>query len=233
LALLKINAENLPVPARAEAGSLRPGQWTLAAGWGYGGALPCVTVGILSALRRMDGRAVQTDAKISPANYGGPLFDVEGRLIGVCAPLGPGEDELAGVEWYDSGIGFAVRCDFVDRRIERLKRGEILRRGLLGVNLDVRETAVGEASLEEGASGLRILGEPRGPAAEAGLQTGDVVTRIDGMPTPRIVDFKRAVALKAAGDEIKVEYIRSGDGGSAMLRLAAPSDFKQPPAATP
>ena len=232
LALLKIDASDLPTPRWVQADDLRVGQWSLAAGWGYSSEEPAVSVGILSALRRMDGRAVQTDAKISPANYGGPLFDIEGRVIGICAPMGPGEDELAGVEWYDSGIGFAIHGEHLRGRVSRLTRGEDLRRGLLGVNLDIREAAVGEEE-DAGAAGLRILGKPRGPAAEAGLQEDDVITHIDGEATPRIVDFRRAVACRAAGDMIKVGYRRGEQAASVTLKLASVEDFRAVPTSQP
>jgi len=233
LALLKIDAADLPVPRWVDADELHPGQWALAAGWGYDSAEPAVTVGILSALQRMDGRAVQTDAKISPANYGGPLFDVEGRVIGICVPMGPGEDELAGVEWYDSGIGFAIRAEHVRRCVPRLVAGENLHHGLLGINLDTREHVVGGDSNETDAGGLRIIEQPRGPAAEAGLQPDDVITHIDGEPTPRIVDFRRLVACKAAGDAIRVDYRRGSQSASVTLTLASAEDFRRPPTSQP
>ena len=73
---------------------------------------PNISVGIVSAVNRIWGKAIQTDAKISPTNYGGPLVDIAGRVLGVLVPLSPmATDELAGVEWYDSGIGFAVPLD--------------------------------------------------------------------------------------------------------------------------
>ncbi len=239
LALLKIDAADLPAPQWVDYDQLRPGQWALAAGLGYGSDEPAVSVGILSALRRMSGQAVQTDAKISPANYGGPLFDVDGRVIGICVPMGPGEDELAGVEWYDSGIGFAIHLDYIRRRITRLQQGQDLHRGLIGVFFDTHEPVVGvePARSEEDArspvAGLRIIGETRGPAAEAGLQAGDVITHVDGQPTLRLVDFRRMVARKAAGDTIAVDYRRGDQAATLTLRLAAAEDFQPPPASRP
>ena len=233
LALLKIDATDLPTPQWVDVDELRPGQWALAAGWGYGGAEPALTVGILSAPRRMSGQAVQTDAKISPANYGGPLFDVEGRVIGICVPMGPGEDEFAGVEWYDSGIGFAIHAEHIRRRVPRLKQGDDLHHGLLGINLDSREAVVGDEVGDDAVSGLRIIGQPRGPAAEVGLQTDDVITHLDGEPTPRIVNFRRIVARKAAGDTIKVDYRRGEQLASVALTLASAEDFRKPPASQP
>ena len=123
------------------------GQWTLVAGYGHGSGAPAVSVGILSALDRLDGRAVQTDAKTSPANYGGPLFDVEGRVIGVCVPKAGGDDEeIAGVEWYDSGIGFAIQADYIQQRLPRLKAGRDLQRGFMGVRFDSAAPVVGSLS---------------------------------------------------------------------------------------
>src|SRR5438045_3720475 len=76
--------------------------------WASADAPPSVSVGIISALDRIWGKAVQTDAKVSPVNYGGPLVDVQGRVQGILVPASPrGQDETAGHEWYDSGIGFA------------------------------------------------------------------------------------------------------------------------------
>ncbi|MFQ5806186.1 MAG: S1C family serine protease [Phycisphaerae bacterium] len=239
LALLKIDAADLPAPQWVDSDHLCAGQWVLAAGLGHGTDEPAVSVGILSALRRMSGQAVQTDAKISPANYGGPLFDVEGRVIGICVPMGPGEDELAGVEWYDSGIGFAIHHDHIRRRAPRLQQGQDLRRGLLGVFFDPHEpvVALGAGAGETGApptvEGLRIVGEARGPAAEVGLKAGDVVTHIDDEPTPRLVDFRRVVAHKAAGDTIKVSYRRGDRTAVITLQLAAAEDFRLSPALQP
>jgi len=229
LALVKIDTDGLPVPRWIEPETMRSGHWVLAAGWGHDSDRPAVSVGILSARSRMSGRAVQTDAKISPANYGGPLFNIEGRVIGICVPMGLSEDELAGVEWYDSGIGFAISGEHIRWRMPRLESGEDPRRGLLGINIDSREAVVGE----QAEAGLRIIGTPRGPAAEAGLQAGDLIMRIDGEPTPRIVDFKRLIARKAAGDTIRVDYQRDGVAASVTLTLVGPEDFRAIPTSQP
>jgi serine protease Do len=239
LALLKIEARDLSTPQWVSCDRLRVGQWALAAGWGHGGDEPALSAGIVSALGRMSGLAIQTDAKISPANYGGPLFDIEGRVIGVCVPMGPGEDELAGVEWYDSGIGFAIHRDRAQRSVARLQQGQELQRGLIGVYFDMHEPVVGvqptAAQADESAdgAGLRIIGAPRGPAAAAGLKADDVITHVDGEPTPRVVDFRRVLASKAAGDTLDITYRRGDQSAVVTLTLAAAEDFRSPPTSQP
>ena len=87
LTLLKIEADGLSVPRVAARKDFRVGQWAIAMGRTYESPLPSLSVGIISALDRIWGRALQTDAKISPANYGGPLVDIRGQVIGVLVPL--------------------------------------------------------------------------------------------------------------------------------------------------
>jgi len=93
---------------------------------------PMVSTGILSAVGRLDGTAIQTDARISPAFYGGPLVDLKGRFRGIVIPAvgeGGAEDPTA---WYDSGIAFAVPSTIIAQKLDRLRRGENIQQGLLG-----------------------------------------------------------------------------------------------------
>ena len=102
----------------------RPSPW--AARWTpTSSSLPSVSVGIVSALDRIWGKAIQTDAKVSPTNYGGPLVDLQGRVQGVLVPASPqAEGETAGFEWYDSGIGFAIPLEDVYAVLPRLQAGQ-------------------------------------------------------------------------------------------------------------
>jgi serine protease Do len=91
-------------------------------------------LGNISAKNRAGGRALQTDANVSPANYGGPLIDAEGRMYGICVPLNPNSlDKGAGVEWYDSGIGFAIPLHGLDERLAQMKEGQNFFPAYLGV----------------------------------------------------------------------------------------------------
>ncbi|HLQ38778.1 MAG TPA: trypsin-like peptidase domain-containing protein, partial [Planctomycetota bacterium] len=106
IALVKIAATGLTPAEFVPPPDVKVGQWAFALGRTFGVDEPTVHIGIVSAVRRQFGRALQIDAYTSPANYGGPVVDVLGRVLGIAVPLSPaGRD--AGVEWYDSGIGFA------------------------------------------------------------------------------------------------------------------------------
>ncbi len=125
LVRLKVEVETkLPVPESVPSAEMRVGQWALAVGRTFEASRPNVSVGIVSALGRIWGKAIQTDAKISPNNYGGPLVDISGRVLGVLVPMSPdGSGEMAGVEWYDSGIGFAIPLEGVLRVLPKLEQG--------------------------------------------------------------------------------------------------------------
>lgn len=140
ITLLKVEAQNL-VPVQAvPRDEYRVGQWAIALGRTYSSAFPSVSVGIISALNRVWGRAMQTDAKISPVNYGGPLAAIDGRVLGILVAMSPrGETDTAGVEWYDSGIGFAVPMVDVLASVEKLKNGADLFPGKLGINLNMKD----------------------------------------------------------------------------------------------
>ena len=129
LAMLKIAATGLPTPQWSDDCHLRVGQWVIAFGRGFDSPEPSLTAGIISGLNRQSGLAVQTDAKLSPANYGGPLIDLDGRVIGIAVPVGLGGDALAGVELYDSGIGFVIPATQVAASAKALAVGHSLRRG--------------------------------------------------------------------------------------------------------
>ena len=110
LVLLQVKAsETLTIPAVASRRQVRVGQTAIAIGRVYDASMPNISTGIISATNRIWGKAIQTDAKISPANFGGPLFGLQGRVIGILVPLAQDDEGVfAGTDWYDSGIGFAV-----------------------------------------------------------------------------------------------------------------------------
>ena len=135
ICLLKIDSvSDLPVPELIDPAEIQVGQWAMSIGVGYGDVNPALSLGMISAKNRAGGRAIQTDANISPANYGGPLIDAAGRMIGVCVPLNPNSlDKGAGVEWYDSGIGFAIPLFGLDDRLQQMKEGKNFFPAYLGI----------------------------------------------------------------------------------------------------
>src|SRR5436309_5901707 len=128
LTLLKVEATGLPVATATPRKEIKVGQWSLALGrtWAAADHPPSVSAGIISAVNRIWGKAVQTDAKVSPVNYGGPLIDVEGGVQGILVPASPtAEGQTAGFEWYDSGIGFAVPLEDILAVLPRMKKGTV------------------------------------------------------------------------------------------------------------
>ena len=200
LVLLKIKpkpGEKLPVPTMVGRDELRVGQTAIALGRTYPGDLPSISAGIISALHRIWGRAVQTDAKVSPANYGGPLIDLQGRLIGVLVPMSPQQQsEMAGAEWYDSGIGFAVPLTDLQPHFERWKSGRDLLPGKLGISLKGTNVFADPAIVAAVA--------PKSPAREAGMQAKDRIVDIDGRPIRRQAELKHALGPRYAGETVHV-----------------------------
>ncbi len=214
LTLLKIEATGLPVPRTAPKKELTVGQWSIALGRTldpHADAVPSMSVGIISAVDRIWGKAIQTDAKVSPVNYGGPAIDIRGRVQGILVPASPqGADSTAGIEWYDSGIGFAVPLEDVLAVLPRLKKGENLKRGLLGVRLK-------DADIY-GAAPVVGMVTPDSAAAKAGIQPGDLITEIDGKPVARMAQILHLIGPKYEGDTVSVK-VKRGDKEIALPGL--------------
>ncbi|MEC7583364.1 MAG: trypsin-like peptidase domain-containing protein [Planctomycetota bacterium] len=220
LALLKIDAEDLPVAEFVSPEDVRVGQWAFALGRTFGAQDPTVHIGIVSARHRQFGRALQIDAYTSPANYGGAVVDIHGRVLGMAVPLSPaGRD--AGVEWYDSGIGFATTIADIPELIERMKQGETLHRGWLGVSLEPSHLG----------PGAKLSGTPKdGVAAQADLRKGDIVLEIDGIAVKNGFHLQMLVSSRMGGDAVgmKVKKKREKEPVSLTVLLAeAPSEERE------
>lgn len=204
LVLLKVESpEPLPVPEAAPQDQTRVGQWSVAVGRTFDSPEPNISVGIVSAVKRIWGKAIQTDAKISPNNYGGPLVDLQGRVLGVLVPLSPqGTSAIAGVEWYDSGIGFAIPWEQTQKMLPRWKQ-EDLHQGLIGISFKAGNQ-FGDAAL---ISACRV----NSPAHKAGLKVGDTIVEIEGQKVIRQAQVKELVSPRYAGETIKVVVLRDKD----------------------
>lgn len=203
LTLLKIDAENLVVPLAIPESELQVGMWSIALGRTFDLEQPSISVGIVSALERIWGKAIQTDAKISPINYGGPLVDINGRVMGILVPLSPGATgETAGVKWYDSGIGFAIPIHDVLKIIPRLNTGKDLHPGLLGITFSGKGDLSTNLKLDRVRYGS--------PAQQAGIRTGDTLKKLNGQSVEMQSQVKHILMKRYAGDSISLTVSREG-----------------------
>lgn len=206
LVLLKVEpASKLHVADVAPASELRVGQWAVALGRAIDAKDVNVAVGVVSAIGRVWGKAIQTDAKISPHNLGGPLVDVRGRIAAIITDLpldGAGGTE--GDELYDSGIGFAIPWQHVSENSQRLSKGD-LKPGKLGITLASADI-IAEAKVAACPAGL--------PANKAGLRAGDLIVSVNGAPIERIAQFREKTGPLYAGDRVRIGA-RRGAGDKA------------------
>lgn len=206
LTLLKIDAKGLPVPSGVARKEIQEGQFTVALGRTLDvkrSAPPSVSVGIVSALDRIWGKAIQTDAKISPLNYGGPLVDFQGRVQGILIPASPqGEEVTAGFEWYDSGIGFAIPFEDVLAVLPKLKQGKDLYKGILGIGFKGQDlySLVPEIGLVSKDSA----------AEKAGLKPGDKIVEVEGRPVTRRAQLQHVLGTRYEGEKVSLKYERDG-----------------------
>ena len=207
LTLLKVKSAGLVVPTAYPKAEVKIGQWAIALGRALDPtptSAPSVSVGVVSAKNRLYGRALQSDAKISPANYGGPLVAVDGRVLGVIVPASPqGEGETAGFEWYDSGIGFVIPFEDVLAKLPALKEKKELRRGLLGINPDPK---VGSYAAPPVVGAV----QPDSAAAKAGVKVGDTIVKADGKAVPHYSALQHLLGPRYEGDAVTLTVKRDG-----------------------
>lgn len=213
--LLKIEPPRpLVEPVVAAKDALQVGQWTIGLGRAWGGDAASVAVGVLSAVDRSWGRGVQTDASISPANYGGPLLDIRGRVIGMLAPL-PAESAgmVTGSELYDAGIGFAVPLEDILEVLPRMQAGENLAAGILGISYASRDVMTG--------SPVIATCHPGSPASKAGMLEGDRIVAVDGTAVDRIAAVRHQLAVRYAGDTVALTLQRGEGEAAETLQVEA------------
>jgi serine protease Do len=217
LTLIKVDAKGLAVPQVVPKKDIKEGQWSIALGRALETKIdksPSICVGVVSALGRVWGKAIQTDAKVSPMNYGGPIVDMQGRVQGIIIPASPkGDDEVSGFEWYDSGIGFAIPMEDVLNVLPRLKEGKDLQKGLLGVAMksqDIYSAAPAIGTIQKGSA-----------AEKAGLKVGDIIVEVDGKSVDRMAQIQHILGVKYEGDKIALKYKRGAEVGEIKaLELA-------------
>ena len=210
LALLKVTPKKPLVALRfGHSSDLKVGDWVMAIGnpFGLGGS---VTVGIISAKQRDINSGpyddyLQTDAAINKGNSGGPLFNMDGDVIGVnTAIISPTGGSI--------GIGFAVPSDSAISVIDQLKQYGETRRGWLGVKIQsVTEDIAETLGVPESTGALVASVTPDSPAAHAGIEAGDVIMKFDGKEVSSMRGLPRLVAQAPIGKTVDVEALRKGE----------------------
>ena len=223
LSLLKIDSETtLARPTIVNTDELQVGQTAVALGRAVDEQVPNVSVGIISALSRAGGRAIQTDANTSRNHYGGALIDIEGRLIGVVVPVAPlAGGIVANLDLYDSGISFAIPAEQVTAAVERLKAGTDLLPGKLGVSL--------EAATTIDAPAVVALCRPNSDAYSQGVRPGDQIVAIAGKPVDRQAQLGQRLATRYAGESVAVTLSRNDETIELNVELRAKFATYQPP----
>ncbi len=212
LTMLKIDQTGLPVPPPFPKKEIDVGMWSIALGRTLDPDLthtPSINGGIVSAVNRIWGKAVQSDAKISPVNYGGPLVAIDGRVMGLIVPISPSSDgETAGFEWYDVGIGFAIPFeDVMTRIVPKLKAGTpekpvTLRGGLLGVTFKEGDNYAPSCTVDTVA--------PDTPAEKAGVKSGDNIIEVDGQAIKNRAQLFHQLRPKYEGEKVSFK-VKRGD----------------------
>ena len=223
LAVLKFKPVKPLVAVKfGDSDKLRLGEWVIAIGnpFSLGGT---VTAGIVSARNRDINSGpydsyIQTDAAINRGNSGGPLFNLDGEVIGVnTLIISPSGGSI--------GIGFAVPSKTVVGVVDQLRQFGELRRGWLGVRIQQVTDEIAESLNIKPARGALIAGvEDKGPAKPAGIEPGDVVVRFDGKDIKEPKDLSRVVADTAVGKEVDVVIIRKGAEETRKVTLGRLED---------
>ncbi|KQZ00073.1 serine protease [Pseudolabrys sp. Root1462] len=232
LALLKVDS---PKPLKAvkfgDSDKLRLGEWVIAIGnpFSLGGT---VTAGIVSARNRdiQSGpydNYIQTDAAINRGNSGGPLFNLDGEVIGVnTAIISPSGGSI--------GIGFAVPSKTVVGVIDQLREFKEVRRGWLGVRIQQVTDEIADSLNIKPARGALIAGiDDKGPAKPAGIEPGDVVVKFDGKDIKEMRDLPKIVAETSVGKDVSVVIIRKGKEETRTVKLGRLDDGEKQAALTP
>ena len=222
LALIKIDAKNLPAIVIANSDNAKVGEWVLAVGNPLG-LNNTVTAGIVSAKARTMGQGVssmiQTDAAINQGNSGGALVNVRGELIGINAML-------ASPNGSNIGYGFAIPTSIMNKVVDDLKQYGNVQRAMIGIQgsdvndyVDMEKEKGNEVDLGtmEGIYIAKVIDD--GAAAEAGLEKGDVITHIDGQKVSKFGELTNIIAQKRPGDKITINYLRDKKKKEATLTL--------------
>lgn len=215
IALIKVEANNLPYMEFGNSDNVKVGEWVLAVGNPFD-LTSTVTAGIVSAKSRniniITGQKgmqieafIQTDAAVNPGNSGGALVDLKGKLIGINTAIATPTGTYA-------GYSFAVPVSLVKKVVNDLREFGVVQRALLGVRIRDIDAKFAEEMNFEALQGVYISEVNEGSAADdAGLEPGDIIIAIDGVPVKTVAQLQEQIARSRPGDEVSVVYMRDGD----------------------
>lgn len=225
LAVLKIDATGLPFVRFGDSTKARVGDWVVAIGQPLG-LQGTVTAGIISAIHRnVDGgpnsRFIQTDAAINQGNSGGPMFDLNGNVIGINSQI---ETPNGG----NVGLGFAIPSEVAAPIINTLKGGAAVRRGYLGVQIQQLDEGIADSlGLKKNQGELVASVVPGGAAARAGIRQGDVIAKVNNVDVTPDQTLSFIVAGLPVNARVPIEVIRNGQHQTLVATLAErPSEEK-------
>lgn len=218
IALLKVEADNLPVVKLGSSNALKVGSWVMAIGSPFGFD-HSVSVGVISATGRTLPSEnyvpfIQTDVAINPGNSGGPLFNLDGEVVGINSQI---YSRTGGF----MGLSFAIPVDVAKDIVEQLKRNGHAKWGWLGVLIqDVNKELAESFDMKKpmGAVVLRVLDDT--PAKNAGIEVGDVITHFGNNTINRSSDLPLAVGQASIGSKVKVRVIREGKQKYLSVKIA-------------
>ena len=230
VAVIKIDAQNLPAVQYGNSDSARVGEWVLA----IGNPLEfnfTVTAGIVSAKGRVlyglqqshyaIQDFIQTDAAINPGNSGGPLVNIRGQVIGINAAI-------ASQTGLYEGYGFAIPINLARTVMDQLVKTGHVERAVMGVQItDADENDAAAVGLKQITGvGVRSYSDDDSPAKKAGIQLGDVIVALDGQPIDNTPQLQQKVAFKKPGESVEITVLRQGgERKTITVRLArAPSE---------
>jgi serine protease Do len=219
IALVKIEAQGLPIVRVGDSRKLQPGQWVAAIGSPFG-LERSVTAGIVSATGRMlpeEGYVpfIQTDVALNPGNSGGPLLDLRGEVIGVNSVIYSASGGFM-------GLSFAVPIEVAMDVARELRAHGVVTRGRIGVRLQELSSELAAALGVPGGAGALLLDVFRdGPAERAGLRPGDVVVSFAGQPVRDHTDLMRLAAHARPGESVATDFVRQGERRRLFLAVGA------------
>jgi serine protease Do len=222
IAVLKIEANNLPVVTLGNAKDLRVGEWVLAIGSPFGFE-NTVTAGVVSAKGRSlpDDSSVpfiQTDVAVNPGNSGGPLFNSRGEVVGINSQI---YSQSGGYQ----GVSFAIPINVATRVKDQIVATGKVQHARLGVTVqEVNQSLADSFKLDRPEGALVASVQKGSPAEKAGLQPGDVIRSVDGQPIIASGDLPAVVGVSKPGDRIRMEVWRQGKKVELSAQLASAND---------